>query len=67
MWFTGYGEDDFAEGLVYHFEEMVRTAAPPVFNYDQSPVTATVTFEAKSKKGRKFPYQIYNAEYSTAA
>ena len=67
MWFTGYGQNDFAEGLIYHFPEMVRTAAPPVFNYDQSPVTATVTFEANSLRGRKFPYEIYNPEYSTAA
>jgi hypothetical protein len=67
LWFTAYGEDDFAEGLVYHFEQLVRTAAPPVFNYDQSPITATIAFEARSSKGRKFPYEIYNAEYSTAA
>lgn len=67
LYFTAYGEDDFAEGLTYYFPELVRTAAPPVFNYDQSPVTATVTFEANSLKGRKYPYEILNEEYSTAA
>lgn len=67
MWFTAYGKDDFEEGLVYHFPEMVRTAAPPVFNYDSSPVTVTVTFEANSANGRNFAYEIYNPELATVA
>ena len=67
IWFKAYGKEDFEEGLVYHFPEMIRTAAPPVINWDQSPITVSVTYEANSVKGRVYPYEIYNAEFATAA
>lgn len=66
MWFKAFGTEDFDENLAYHFPEMIRTVAPPVINWDQSPITVSVTYEANSVTGRTYPYQIYNPEYAIA-
>ena len=67
MWYTAKGEDDFSEGVVYHFPKLVASVTPPTIDFSQSPATISVSFEASGNYGRGFPYELYNPELAIAA
>ncbi|NES91867.1 hypothetical protein [Okeania sp. SIO2B9] len=66
-WFKSFGDDDFDSGLAYYFPNLIRNRVPPTIDFNASPMTVSVTYEATNTKGRLFPYEIYNEEYATAA